>query len=246
MPLYGTLAGTARESIASSMPDLDTETLVLEKVTTLQTMFEIDSKPMLDVLPKALHPTIPPTVTFVFWAVPDSPAGAFTAAQLRVGCRAGARPRGWPIAVFVDNPSAGRLLEERWGYRCREASVRVNRAHHLVEGSVTADGARIVDVGLIDPEAISGGDIQYTASMNLAHVGGELLLVQVDPEYTFHRADRGRPELRAFDTTACGEPRLQIVYPISASVTVSDITMPVIRYTCDPDVPATQGTRKVR
>ena len=43
----------------------------------LHLMFEYESKAMLDLLPKALHPTIPATVTFVVWHCPEGPGGGF-------------------------------------------------------------------------------------------------------------------------------------------------------------------------
>jgi hypothetical protein len=76
---------------------------------------------------------------------------------------------------------------------------------------------------------------------------GQLVLVQVDPEFVFSRAERGRPILRTLDSAACGDPggRLKVRNPISISYAVADITLPRIRFICDPERPAFQGTTKV-
>lgn len=231
------------------MPDLATEPVELKGAEVLQLMFEIDSVAMLETLPTALHPTIPPTVTFVFYRCTDSPLGDFTLAQVRVGCRAGARPRGYLVGACIDNPDTGEALTRRWGYNCRSAEVSLTREYHRIEGAVRLNGTKILDVTLEDPEPISGGDIQYVANMNLAEVsrGSEKkrLLVQVDPEFVIHKADRGRPVLNTFDAAEWGEPRISPVYPVSASYSRSDIAMPKIRYVCKPDVPSMQGTEKV-
>ena len=53
---------------------------------------------------------------------------------------------------------------------------------------------------------IGGGDIQYIASMHLARNKSDdkLVLVQVDPEYVFTKAERGKPRVVALDHEAFG------------------------------------------
>ena len=70
-------------------------------------------------------------------------------------------------------------------------------------------------------------------------------LVQVETEYEFHRADRGRPELTAFDPSAWGDGRLVPVEPVSASFTTCAVTITPVRYVCNPDLPAAEGTERV-
>jgi hypothetical protein len=104
-------------------------------------------------------------------------------------------------------------------------------------------------MSLVDPAPLSGAEIQFAASMQLARVireGAEVpRLVQVDPELTFHRAARGRPRLDVFDTSAWGEPRIEPVYPVSAWYAVCDLALPRVRYLCDPGVSTLQGTEKI-
>ncbi len=70
-------------------------------------------------------------------------------------------------------------------------------------------------------------------------------VIQVDGEYVFRRADRGRPELRAFDAAAWGEERLVPQQPVSASFTACSVTLGAVRYICNPDIPASESTQHV-
>lgn len=245
MPLSGTLDLAGIEQRAPAMDSLDAEETVLEKAEMLHVMCEIDDTHMEAVLPPALHPTIPPTVTFFFIRCAASPFGPFTMAQTRIGCRAGVRPRGYLLSSAIDSEAAGEALAERWGYGWMLADVSLLRRYDRVTGSVAVAGRTILEAGLVDPEAIAGGDIFYVANMNPARTPRGLRLVQVDPEYTFHKAERGSPELDTFDPAAWGEARVVPVYPVSATIAVADIVMPRIRYLCKLDVTALQGTEKV-
>ena len=245
MPLLGVRdVGTEIES-APEMPSFDAEPTTIEQVEILQAMFEIDSPPMLELLPAALHPTIPPTVTWLVWRAAGGPLGPFTMAQTRIGARSGARPRGYLLAAVIDNPDAAAVLAEQWGYHCVPGEVQLRRFHDRIEGWATLGGRTILEVSLVDGEAISGSDIQYTANMHLARTPRGVRLVQVDPEYVFHRAERGRPQLASFDPSAWGDARIEPVWPVAASFAIADVTLPKLRYLCDPDVPAMQGTEKL-
>ena len=59
-------------------------------------------------------------------------------------------------------------------------------------------------------------------------------LVQVDPDYVFRSADRGKPQLEAFDAAAWKLEGARTNWPVSASYAVADITMPALRYLVDP------------
>ena len=63
----------------------------------------------------------------------------------------------------------------------------------------TAEGKNILDMEMIDREFIAGNDIQYVSSMHLARnkEDGKLVVVQVDPEWTFHQR-RARPSAYHF------------------------------------------------
>ena len=246
MPLLGNRAIEPLLRDAATMPDTDTEPLELAGVSVLQLMFEIDSGAMLDLLPAALHPTIPPTVTFVVWQATDGPLGPFTLAQVRVGCRAGVRPRGFPVASYIAGEKAAEALRTRWGFNCQPGDVRLRRYHDRDTAIVTVGGRTVLSAELVDPQPISGADVQYTANMNLARLtrDGETRpwLVQVDPEFTFRRAERGRPHLISFDAAAWQAAEMRVVFPVSATLATCDMTLPALRYISDPDRPTLQGT----
>ena len=62
------------------------------------------------------------------------------------------------------------------------------------------------------------------------------------PDFEVSRADRGSAQIDAFDSNFWDAPDLRPVYPIVASYTTAKITLPKIRYICDPMQPAISGT----
>jgi hypothetical protein len=247
MPHSGTLDVAALLADAPVMEGFDAEPWAIAGIQILQVTFEIDERAMPGLLPPALHPTIPPTLIVTVASYPESPAGPFTLAQVRLGCRAAALPRGFLLRAYADTPAAAEALGRNWGYACAVGSVRLQRYHDRIAGTVNVDGREILRASLIDPQPISGGDIQYVANMNLARAASEEAgaLVQVDPEYTFHRAERGRPELAVFDRAAWRAEGVDPVWPIVASFTTCDSGFPRIRFVLDPVQPAVTGTRRV-
>lgn len=245
MPLFGTKDAAALLEGAPRMRDLSAAPWDLEKVEILQLLFEIHDEKMVGLLPKALHPTIPPIIYFSLHKFPDSPVGPFLLAQARIGCRAGVRPRGFLTAAYADTPSAADALASQWGFTCLVGDVALHRYHDRVAMTVSDGGRVILDAALIRPEPVSGGDVQYIANMNFARVDDKPLLVQVDPEFTFHKAERGRPTVSQFASEAWNAGGVQIAYPVSASFAIVDTGFPAIRYVVNPDVPALAGSRKV-
>ena len=94
-------------------------------------------------------------------------------------------------------------------------------------------------------EVFEPADVQYVANMNLASTARGLRLLQVDPTFTLERAERGEPQLMAFDGEAWGVPELDPAYPISASLSAGVMTLPRLRYVCRSDVWAFDGTERV-
>ena len=99
----------------------------------------------------------------------------------------------------------------------------------------------MLETTLLNPEPIAGNDILYLAILNVAKIqrdGGTLSrLIQVDPDYVFRSADRGKPELAAFDAGAFNVPGARPAHAVSASYAVADIQMPEVRYLVDPAKP---------
>jgi hypothetical protein len=243
--LFGTANVDALAAGAPRMERLDTEALVLPGAEVFQTTFEMPGAVRDVCIPPALHPTDPPLVSFRFVRAAGGPLGAFTLAELRVECRSGLRPRGFLVASVVDVPDAARALAERWGFRCRAGDVVLARHYDAVRGTVRIGGATILDVALRDPDPLGRHDVQYTASMHLAHTPRGVRLVQVDPAFVVERAERGRAELAAFDAAAWGDARIAAVHPVSASIAIAEMTLPRLRYVCKPDVWAFEGTEHV-
>jgi hypothetical protein len=248
MPLAGAL------DITPLLPDVPMVTgydreLAIANVDILQVIHEIAASDVEALVPPALNPTLPPVVSILLYRAEESAFGPFSLVQARITARAGVRPRAFLVSACCDNPAATEALSSSWGYRIRPAGVRLRRFHDRVECAVVADRRTILDVALVDPEPITGHDIQYAPGMHLARVrdedGDRPCLLQVETEYEFLRADRGRPELRLFDAPSWGDERLAPRYPVSASFTTCDVTITPVRYICNPDLPAHEGTVKV-
>lgn len=246
MPQLGTLDVAPLLAGAPEMKDLHTDELLLPSVEILHALHEIEAAPMLDILPPALHPTVPPTIQVTVWRARGTELGDFTMVQVRIGCRAGVRPRGFLLGCVIDDDVAAEQLGARWGFRSDPGTPVLKSGHDRIQCVVERDGDAILDLSLVGPEPISGGDVQYTANMNLARTPAGERLVQVDPEFEFTKASRGRLQLTTFDAAAWGEARIVPSWPVSTSFTVANVTMPRIRYTCKVDVPAMVGTETVR
>jgi hypothetical protein len=248
MPLAGSL------DIRSLLEDAPTVTLSdrqqhFEDVDILQVLYEIGFADIESLVPPALNPTIPPVVTFLAYRAKESEFGPFSLVQLRLSARSGVRPRAFLVSAFCDNPAVAELLTGSWGFRIRPATIELRRFHDRVDCRVVVDKRPILEVGLIDPQPITGHDVQYPPGMHLARVqdddGLRPRLIQVDTEYEFRRADRGRPQLTSFDPAAWGNERLVPTEPISASFAACSVDISAVRYICNPDIPASEGTQKI-
>jgi len=248
MPLAGSL------DIRSLLEDAPTVTmsdreLHVDDVDILQVLYEIGFADLESLLPPALNPTIPPVITFLAYRARESAFGPFSLVQLRLSARAGVRPRAFLVSAFCDNPAATEELSTFWGYRIHPGGIQLRRFHDRVECSVVVDRRPILEVALVDPQPITGHDVQYPPGMHLARVedaqGVRPRLVQVDTEYEFRRADRGRPELLTFSPEAWGNDRLVPTEPVSASFAACTVDIGALRYVCNPDLPASEGTERV-
>src|SRR5215468_8228847 len=218
MPLFGQLELAQVDSRIATLRDLDTEAWALPRAEILQLAWEVPRATQA-LLPRAMHPAIPTYATILIARYPESPVGPFLLALIRLMGRAGAHPRGYVLGAVATSDEAMSALRERWGFPAERGSVTLRRRHDRVTATtVTHEGVTILDVGLIDPEPISGGDVQYIHSVTLANVAHEgrttPQLVQVDPHYTFHKAERGRPVVTCLDADAWGAGPLRLQHPI--------------------------------
>jgi acetoacetate decarboxylase len=232
-----------------NISDYKTDALTLKGVQILELHMEIDDDPADALIPKTMHPAIPMYAIFNVMHAPQSEWGPFTIAEVRAAGRTGVRPRGFVLRSYVDNEEAAKALTSRWGFPVARGDASLRVLHDRITGRVKLGGKTVYEIEEQDRDSISGNDIQYIASMHLAHskVDNKLVVVQVDPEYVFHKAERGRPRVVALDPEAFGATAktLNVMGAISACFTTADITIPKIRYICNPDLPAMQGTTKV-
>ena len=246
MPINGNADPSQLTRYAPTMSNLDTEALTLPDVKVLQVIYEIDDSVMAELIPPALHPTIPPTMHVIGMRAEDGPLGAFTLAIVRVGCRAAVRPRGLPTRAVCTAGAAAEALRERWGFPITIGEPIMRQRYDRQSIQVNDGNVAVLSAQLIDPVPIGNGDLLYTAGMHAAIVerDGETKpwLVQVDPEFEVSRADRGQAQIDAFDNGYWDAPDLVPVYPIVASYTTANVTLPQIRYICDPEQPAISGT----
>jgi len=249
MPVFGELA---LETVAQRLPvlaSLDAEGWTLPRAEILQLGFEVGGATR-TLLPRAMHPAIPSYATWLVTRYPESPVGPFTLAQVRLMGRAGAHPRGYVLAAVATTPAAVRALREGWGLPTLLGGITLRRYHDQVVATVTREGLPVLEAALVGPEPISGADVQYIHSVALARVEDSgrsaPALVQIDPHYTFHKAERGRPKLSGFDGAAWNAEGLEPLHPIAASFTTCDTDLPQIRFVMDPEIPVVRGTRKIR
>ncbi|MDO8434968.1 MAG: hypothetical protein Q7S58_21425 [Candidatus Binatus sp.] len=247
-PRYGNLNVADWAKAAATINGYKTEPWLLKGAQILSINIEIDDDPADNLIPRTMHPSIPSYAIFNVMHCPESPAGAFSIAEVRIAGRTGVRPRGFVLRSFCDSADARRELGERWGFPVAPGEVKLDLRHDRVVARVVADGKTALECELVDRDVIAGNDIQYIASMHLARNkdDGKLVLVQVDPEFVFSKAERGKPRILHLDNNCWGAgDNLRLGNPISATFTVADVTMPKIRYICNPEVPALQGTTKV-
>jgi hypothetical protein len=190
-------------------------------------------------------------VSFLIYRAKESDFGPFAMAQVRLTARSGVRPRAYLVSARCDNEALAGVLASSWGFRMSPGAISLRRFHDRVDCSVQdAEGGRpILSVSLVDPVPVTGHDVQYPPGMHLARVERDGVpvprIIQVDSEYVFRRADRGRPELGSFDPAAWGDERLVPDLAVSASFSACDMTIANVRYICNPDIPAAEGTEKV-
>jgi hypothetical protein len=249
MPTFGTLELPAVVDRLATMRDLDTEAWTLPGAEILQLAFEVP-RTTGSLLPRAMHPAIPPYATVWVTRYPESPVGPFALAQLRLMGRAGAHPRGLVLGAVASTAEAATALRERWGLPVVPGKVTFTRRHDRVMASAVRDGVTVLDCELIDPEAIAGTDVQYIHSVTLAHapLDGATAprIVQVDSRYTIRKAERGRPRVNTLVPPAWGAGPLRALNPIAATVTTCDTDLPRIRFVMDTEIPVVRGTRRIR
>jgi hypothetical protein len=250
MPLFGQLDLHTVLQELPDMPDFETEPWELPGAEFLYLALEVEAALVDAHLPKALHPAVPRYVTILIAQYPQTPVGPFRLAQLRLMARAGVHPRGYVVRAYTDQERATVELRRRWGFPAQTAGdIRLRVHHDRIFASVCQDGRTLLDCGLSHYEVVAGTDINYISSVHLAQVTGiehpGPRLVQVDPRYTIHKAERGRPELHVLDKDAWHCQDFRVVQPIVGTFTTVDTDLPQIRFVMDAEIPVIHGTTRV-
>jgi len=250
MPLYGTLDITQAPARLPTLAHLDTEAWTLPKAEVMQLLIEVPRSSTDGLLPKAMHPALPSYVILAITRYSDSPVGPFNLAMLRLGSRAGAHPRGFMLGAVASTEPAAKELRDRWGFPVEAGEVKFLRRHDRVMATVTKAGKLILDCALINAQPVSGTDVQYINWVTAANAPldgtTQPMLIQVDPKYTFYKAERGKPLVTSFDAAAWNAGGITLAEPIVGTCCTVDTDLPPIRFVMDPLKPVFQGTRRIR
>ena len=243
-------SGTLDVATAPDVPEvfsLDSPTWEMENAQFLQINWEVDDAGALLLTPPSLHPSIPPFASFFAGRIPESPVGPFSLVQVRLVVRAGIRPRALCLGAVCDSPGAVAALREHWGYPVQLGDVVAASRHDQVRFTASVDGRLLVDVAVHTADVINGSDLMTFDNLNLVRYGGENKLVQIDPEYTIHQADRGRPEVNLPDPNALGmQGHLKLTAPIVGFTFRADTDLVPVRFTIDAVEPALSSTKRIR
>jgi len=243
--LVGTADAEARAAGAPTMPALDTKAVTLTDVDVLQIVCEIKSAVACDLLPPALHPTVPGVISWLVYRCPESPWGPFSLAQSRIECRSGTRPRGLLLSGVIDNAAAAGALTERWGFTLQTGEIDLRIGYDGIDAVVFQDDRAILELGLRDPVLLPPDVMQFVSSLHPAHTPRGYRLVQIDPVHALGRAERGDPSVDRFDAAAWGDERIEPHYVISGAIGRGDMTLPKLRFLCRPGEIAFTGTETI-
>lgn len=248
MPRFGTLDVAAALADAPQVGELtDAPHWELPEATLMQINWEVADEPSLALTPPACHPSIPPYLSFFAGRYPDSPVGPFTLVQLRLVVRAGIRPRGYCLGAVCDSAEATDALRSNWGYPVVQGEASLSVRHDRVQARAAIGGQDVVIATLTQPETIGGADLMPFDNLHLVRLpDGSGAIVQIDPEYAIHSADRGTPSLVLPDPQALGmRGGISLDLAMVGFTFKADTDLAPVRFALDPSLPAFQGTRRL-
>jgi hypothetical protein len=233
MPIYGGYKPTADGLIEIS--ELALDRVEVEAAQTATFTFEVLSQAAIAALPAALHPPFPTYCSLVVRRHDDSPFGAFTTAELRLHARATNHYVGFSLGGFTDNEAACLWLRDAYGAPIAVAErVSLVRRHYGIEANVGEGGRSLLEAVIETPGYISGADVLYVQNS-----------IAEEFEYAIKEARRGTARFTTLDLPAFGAPTLTRSNPLPATWTAGNWTYMPVRFTIDPNRPASAGTRKV-
>ena len=239
-------------TIAGDVPEvfsLDTPTWEMENAQFLQINWEVEDGAALALTPPSLHPSIPPFASFFAGHYPESPEGAFSIVQVRLVVRAGIRPRALCLGAVCDSAAAVEALRDHWGFPVQLGDVELSHRHDQVRVSAALDGRTVAELAVHTADVINGGDLMTFDNLHLVRLadGEDPKLIQVDPEYTIHQADRGRPTVSLPDPNALGmNGALRLTSPIIGFTFRADTDLVPVRFTIDSRKPAVTSTNRLK
>ena len=242
MPMhrYGTGDIKTWLATAPAIATLKPEAWVLKNVRTLEARFEIDDMPADVLVPPSLRPCMPAYCSIAVSHIPDSPAGPFGLAEVRIAARVGPRPTFFLVNSFCNNEAARKELASRWGYRVAPGKVALKELHYVATGSVTVNGKTVLEVKLTNREPLPGTRFNQLPTVNLTTLNGKPILAGLSIESNFSNNDKGLQKV-TLDGEACRTGNaIRITNPMAATVGIADWTMGAIEFTADPTQPAEQ------
>lgn len=222
------------------------EAIEFNDVVCFQMTMEMRNQAREAVLPPALHPTIPASLSLQIWEVGDSIWGQFTMAICRIACRSGVRARGFTSKVYVSGATAADKLATTFGFPASVAEINFRHGYDGVDIHVLRDSKKILSVASLNPEPMGSNDVQYTGTLNLAHTPNGLRLVQLEAQHRCSRVERLSSRLKTFIPEAWGNSLFDPYLVVSSSIANEAVSFPPIRFVCKPDELAFTGTEAVK
>ena len=209
MPVFGRLDSDAARGLPKASKLAKTR-VDIKDVETLTFTFEVVAEGAYEALPKALHPPAPPYCSISVRKHLDSPFGPFASAELRLHSRATGLYMGYGLGGFADNKDAVKWLRAAYGSPIRYAEqVSLHKRHYGYETKVVEGGKTVLDAVQEHPGFISGADVLYIPSLNLADWDGARWLIAEEFAYQTKDARRGSGVYRVRDLAAFGAPTLE-------------------------------------
>jgi len=248
VPRSGLLDVSAPPADVPTLSSLEAPSWEMGDAQFLQINWEVEDAGALALTPPSLHPSIPPFASFFAARIPESPVGPFSLVQIRLVVRAGIRPRALCLGAVCDSSAAVEALRAHWGYPVQLGEVYHASRHDHVRFIASLDGRELVDLAVHTADVINGSDLMTFDNLHLVRVGDDaaLKLVQVDPEYTIHQADRGRAHVGLPDVNALGMRRdLRLTSPIVGFTFRADTDLVPVRFVIDAVESALTSTKRI-
>ncbi len=240
MPDYGQLAAEQLpHTVPVTAPPYPPPPWPLPGARLLKVTYETEKEVPLRWLPPSLGRPIPPYAHIVVASFPETPVGPFSLAVQTIGCRARFLVRAYSLQAVTDSPVALMALREVWGFPCLLGRIAIAEKEGEVEAQVEVGGRTVCVAALLAGAPIDVEVVRFDPYLNLrllppvqeGQPPPHISLAQIDPHYQFHRALRGRAEVR-FPKPSEGAPwhLVPFLAPVVAVWTEADTELPFARF----------------